>query len=192
VKLEDGIFKIIGGTNMNLNTNVQEILNLVQECQNSKGATGMLITGETGTGKTLLVKQYLETQKNKEKIMVVTAPIQSTLRAFNEELLEQIGDPFPNKGPFGMKMRRLIELIKTSNIELIMVDDFQRVFGGNRQNASEVLECLVHLMEKTNVSFVFLGSNESKRAHNLNERFSRRVPLRIELNHLGAEEEMCS
>ncbi|MBM6617291.1 AAA family ATPase [Bacillus suaedaesalsae] len=131
----------------------------MRNCQNSKNAGGLLITGETGTGKTLLVKHFLETQESKEKILVVNAPFGPTLRALHEELLVQIGVPFPTKGTAGTKLRRLIELIKSANIELVVIDDFQRVCGGSRQNTIEVFEFLVHLMEKSNVPFVFLGSS---------------------------------
>lgn len=108
----------------------------------------MLITGETGTGKIFLMQQYLETQESKEKILVATTPIQSTVRAFNEELLGKLFDPFPNRGTLVVKTRRLIERIKTLDIELIMVDDFQGVWSGSRQDTIEVLEFLVHLMKK--------------------------------------------
>lgn len=180
-------------TKMNSRNSYDEAIDLIKRSHASKGSSSeplnLLITGESGVGKTYLVKQYLEKQDKENNILVVTAPFQSYVKALLEEFLFQMDDPFALKGTISMKLKKIIDIIKFSKIELIVVDDVQHLIAGRKVNTFEVLECIVHLMNQTEVPFVFLGDDNSKQMLELNKRLARRVSMHFELNHLEAEKE---
>jgi hypothetical protein len=80
---------------------------------------GMLIKGLAGVGKSKLIKRYAEKFPPRDvvdrtivPVLVVTIPQSATVKSLVSELLEALGDPFPDRGSAASQTRRLRKLIK--------------------------------------------------------------------------------
>ncbi len=101
---------------------------------NNSDNRSTLIIGESGTGKTRILKQfenmypcYRETDGLKVPVLQAIVPSAPTPNSLVQELLFKIGDPSFDKGIKETKIKRLITYIKHTDTKVIVLDEFQHL-----------------------------------------------------------------
>jgi energy-coupling factor transporter ATP-binding protein EcfA2 len=89
----------------------------------------LLITGQTGAGKTTLCQVYSEQFPRSQTKEGITSPILSALipvpataKSLVTRLLDKLGDPMAVRGTTVTQTLRLVRLIRECEVELIILD----------------------------------------------------------------------
>lgn len=161
-------------------------LSRIENCHASFGTAGepecVLVTGETGVGKSTLVKYYLSKNPPKQEperrfvpVLSGVIPIPATMKNMATELLDSMGDPFADRGTLEQRTRRLRTLIRECGTELLVLDEFQH-FIEKRSNRVilDVSDWLKNLITQTQVPVVLVGLPKSINVLEANEQLQRR------------------
>ncbi|MGZ5434546.1 MAG: TniB family NTP-binding protein [Pyrinomonadaceae bacterium] len=173
----------------------EKVLKAIKECHSHakvcKQSEGILIQGDTGAGKTTIVRLYMKDYPRKfteEKTIVpvlyAQVPVPATCKNLVTSLLNAIGDPAAEKGTMISQTFRLRRYIEVCEVELIILDDFQHFQDRDSLKVLKtVSDWLKVLMDQTNVPIALAGlpySNTILDAHG-NEQLQRRFAVRVEL-----------
>lgn len=150
-------------------------------------ASCALITGESGSGKSYLAKHYL---KKNPPIITDTQTIQpvihvelkavSTPRHCLSLLLQAVNDP--QMGEHGTQAHlhdRLMRLLKTTQNELLIIDEIQVIFEDrSKQVLSGIADVFKDIIKDSGVCVVLQGMPWSKYLLDSNTQLKERVPYR--------------
>lgn len=165
----------------------------------SKSPQNLLITGMSGAGKTTVFESYVEKYDRKisdatltKKIILASSiPSPATPNSVAEKMLEDLGDPYPNRGTVPNKTRRLVNLIKDCEIELVMLDEFQNFVDPEKRERVlyKVSEWIKQILNDTKVPFILFGLDSCIKVVKTNDQLSRRFPVRFNLPLFNYEDE---
>jgi type II secretory pathway predicted ATPase ExeA len=173
----------------------QGALNAIGNCHShaklSKESEGILIQGDTGAGKTTVVKLYMQDYPRSvtEEVTIVpvlyaTVPVPATCKSLVTALLTAIGDPAAERGAQISQTLRLKRYMEACKVELLILDEFQHFQDRDSLKVLKtVSDWLKVLMDETGVPIVLAGlpySHTILDAEN-NEQLRRRFALRIKL-----------
>ncbi|WP_259398512.1 TniB family NTP-binding protein [Pseudoalteromonas sp. SR44-5] len=138
-----------------------------------KGLAGekpcMLLNGDTGTGKTALIKQYKERHLPQfingvmnHPVLVSRIPSNPTLESTLAELLKDLGQVGSTERKLRVNGTRLttslIKCLKTCGTELIIIDEFQELIEHNQgKKRREIANRLKYINDEAGVSIVLVG-----------------------------------
>lgn len=147
----------------------------------------MLVTGETGVGKTTFIEQYM---KNNLRSKLVTEDDERTVvpvlycelpkakhpKPVAAELLTQLGDPLKGVGDANALLNHLTDLLKKTKVELIVIDEFQHAIETtNKEVLKEIGEFFKRLINKSKVPIAFFGMPWCNPIFEVNNQLKRRV-----------------
>ena len=147
----------------------------------------MLVTGETGVGKTTFIKQYM---KNNPRSSQVTEEYEGAIipvlycelpkakhpKPVAVELLTELGDPINASGDANSLLNQIADLLKKTKVELIIIDEFQHAIETtNKEVLKEIGEYIKRLINKAKVPIVFFGMPWSTPIFDVNAQLKRRV-----------------
>lgn len=147
----------------------RELHQEIQWCQRLSQRTGepwcMSLEGQTGTGKSTLVRAYAESFKRVETadgtcvpVLYMEVPSPAGIKDFALTALRQMGDPAYARGTRASMTLRLINLIRDCQVELVILDDFQHLIDSETQHVlAEVSDWLKYLIKETQVPFLVVG-----------------------------------
>lgn len=177
----------------------ETLLNKIEFCQKVTAISAdpecVFIKGSTGAGKSTLADQHL-LKYPREKlpkptrvpVLFVWVPVRATHHNLVEELLIRIGDPAAAKGNTHQKTSRFKGYLKDYGVELIILNEFQRVYDKDTNYFIEATsDWLISLIEETRVPAVLLGLPEAEDILNSNEQLSRRFADRCWLAPFATE-----
>lgn len=161
---------------------VREIARIHRRGREAGVAEGMLFVAQTGSGKSTLLNWYSSqfprcvlAGVTRIPVLHVDTPEAPTVRVLAETFLQALGDPAFNKGSTPDKTNRIIRLCQTCQVELILVEEFQHFFVGNRvAECLRVSNWLKLLITKTRVPFVLSGLPSSAQVVRINPQLRRR------------------
>lgn len=165
---------------------VRDAFEAIEECiEDAKHGCdnrGLVILGESGTGKTHVLKKILSgypeirTDTGVKKIIVyVRTGSKPTTKGLAEIILHAMGDPRSDKGSVTTKTNRIRKLIKDLGVMLIIVDEFQHfVDKSSAKVQMEVVDWLKVLIEDTGVGLVVAGVPYAEAAIKINDQQTRR------------------
>lgn len=157
---------------------LQEIVNDIKESRLLAKEVGydeqpdsILIVGESGVGKTELLKRYVNqfpryVEANQDgdeydivPVVSVSLPDDASGRAAPVEILKALGGEAENpKGTRAELNRRFCDRARDSKVELIVIDEFHHAFSNitsvQLKNAADWIK---HLINKTGIPVVLLG-----------------------------------
>ncbi|MBO1256692.1 TniB family NTP-binding protein [Alteromonas sp. 5E99-2] len=149
--------------------------------------TCMLVTGETGVGKTTFIEQYM---KNNPRSTLVSEEDERTIipvlycelpkakhpKPVAVELLKRLGDPVKASGDANSLLDDIADLLSKTKVELIIIDEFQHAIETtNKEVLKEIGEYLKRLINKAKVPIAFFGMPWSTPIFEVNSQLKRRV-----------------
>lgn len=151
-------------------------------------ASCLLLTGESGSGKSELAKQYVKNNpllegKERTHIPVLHYELRSvaTPEEFLRSLLISVGDPQQGRGARnkGELYDRLVTLIKIVGVELLILDEIQVII--ERRSAkviTGIADLFKDLINDTEIPIIFMGMPWSRYLVDSNQQLKRRIAYR--------------
>ena len=176
---------------------LDEMIKKIEHChQHSKIAAEpecLLITGETGAGKTTLYKRYEQRFPRYEDedgitipVLSTTIPVPATVKSLATRLLTAMGDPMADGGTVVSKTIRLQKLVEECGVELIIIDEFQHFIDRDSLKVLQtVSDWLKDLINGTRKPVVLIGMPSSVEVLQANRQLSRRFAVRESLELFG-------
>lgn len=154
---------------------------------------GMMLVGETGLGKTTLLKYYASKANGSSQgslempVLLVNTPASVSSKQVLWDAVKALGGE-PGSRPTEAELNRMMRtLLKNRNTSLVIFDEFQHLAGATK--AKDILQTantIKNLMSDTEIPFVLAGLPESKviiaRHPELKRRFTQTIalgPLRV-------------
>jgi type II secretory pathway predicted ATPase ExeA len=179
----------------------EDTLKAIKECHSharaANEAEGLIVQGDTGAGKTTIIKLYtrdhprsLTDEGSIVPVLRASVPVPATCKSLATTLLTAIGDPAAGKGTQLSQTLRLKRFFEACKVELLILDEFQHFQDrDSRKVLKTVSDWLKLLMDQTHVPIVLVGLPYS---HTIldepgNEQLQRRFATRIELEPFGYE-----
>lgn len=173
---------------------INHMLQMMDSLRRKKSEFGvascMLITGESGCGKSELAKYYLknnpvveEHERTRIKVMHYELKSVSTPRDLLISLLIAIGDPQKGKNARNQDdlFERLMILIAAVGLELLILDEIQVIIERRSQQVlTGLADLFKDLIKNTNIPIVFIGMPWSKYLFSANRQLERRVKYRYQ------------
>lgn len=168
----------------------QKILEKMEECARSSTRDPeprcMLITGQTGAGKTTLAKQCLarhpvrrEDSETVVPVLFLTMPARATLHSLASKMLFAIRDPGAFSGSTHLKTLRLLELMHDCAVQLIVMDEGHHFFDKDDARIMEnTMDWMKALILDSQIATIILGLAKTASIVAKNEQLSRRFAER--------------
>jgi len=167
----------------------EALVRLVYAVSRRKGAA--LLTGEIGSGKTLLSRVFIQKLSEKDfEIGLITNPSLDPLD-FLKEILYQLGLNVKTNSKTEMLNvlnERLLENTKNNKTTLLIVDEAQLV----HEDVFEEIRLLLNFQfnDQFLITFVLIGQPELKDIIRKFKQLDQRIAIRYHLNALNIEETM--
>lgn len=142
------------------------IRNEIIEAYDAIGATAtplfVLITGESRTGKSSVVRDVLETyhprqtdERTIRSVVYAVAPAKASVKGLLESLLRGLGDPFWSRGTVSSMTVRLHTLLDEVECKLVILDEFQHLCDRNKGGL--LADWLKVLLESSKFGLIAVG-----------------------------------
>lgn len=154
-------------------------------------ASCMLVTGESGSGKSALAAHYLEKYPRYDEDIRTVVPVLhyqmrsvATPEAFLRSLLIAIGDPQQGKGAKNKNelYDRLLTLLMTVRMELLILDEIQVIMERRSKGVLYgIADLFKDLIRDSKVPIVFMGMPWSEYLVDANEQLTERIAYRFSI-----------
>jgi len=166
-----------------------EIDRLVQLYRQTSVANHLLVTGESGTGKTTLCKALADRyprasvpERDIVPVLIVPIPPAATIASVAEVMLARLGDPSPGTGTTSAKTARAAHLARACGVELLMFDEANHIQDrGQSPTQYMVGDWLKSLMDDIQVPTVLLGLPRVEDLLRVNEQLRRRFTRHLQM-----------
>lgn len=153
----------------------------------------ILITGDTGTGKSRFLTRYHEAHaprridgRIKQCALLAELPVRATMQGAATALLKALGDPGAEKGKLIDQTFRVRRLVKEQNVEVVLLDEFQHIVeASGERTINKVGDWLKQLAKAANVPLVLTGMPNSAAVLDANKQFAGICPYRFVLDGFG-------
>lgn len=148
----------------------------------AKVATGVIITGQSGSGKTTVLESYCnrfpryeEPERSVTPVLMVITPANPTVKNLAEAILVALGDGYVNKGSAEEKTRRIYRHLVTCQVELLIIDEFHHFFDSRiGSEARKVTDWLKNLLNQAQIPVIVVGLPRAAMVIRMNEQLARR------------------
>lgn len=153
-------------------------------------AAGILVTGPSGVGKTMLVGAYAEKhqreanlQGTKIPVLMVTVPSSPTVKSLSEAILMGLGYSKAHRGSAPEKTALIRDLITRCHVEMMVLDEFQHLYyAPTNAHFRDVTDWLKNLISLMNVVVVACGLPEASLVVSSNEQLRRRFSAHFHMS----------
>ncbi len=157
---------------------------------NKSEAEGLIIVGESGTGKTSILADFKSKHPSSRgcngmetPILYATVPSMPTVKSLAGVMLEALSATDCDRGTENEKSRRLRILMANSGTRMVMIDEFQHFYDrGKRQIMHHVADWLKVLIDDTRSTLVVAGLPSCKVVIDQNEQLARRFLAPVHLS----------
>lgn len=158
-------------------------------------AEGLAIVGESGTGKTSVLRTFLERHKPTRgpdgmevPVLFASVPSAPTVKSLAGVILESLHDPDPEHGTENQRSRRIRVLMRETGTRMLMIDEFQHFYDrGTHKVIHHVADWLKILIDDTRATLVVSGLPTCLGVIDQNEQLARRFSGAIHLKRFDWE-----
>jgi hypothetical protein len=186
----------------------KEILKKMERCHEtmtlSPEPKSMSIIGPTGSGKSTVIKKYMEQyplsiedKSTKLTIFNAVIPSDSTPRRFIRSLLrslvaqtsnckpEHVSEHLANDQDSDATKLRLYKFLNDAGVELIILDEFQHLISNKKDTSNRVLLELAKTIKvmiiETGIPIIMVGTGRANMVFDADEEVSRRFHYSVEM-----------
>jgi DNA transposition AAA+ family ATPase len=185
---------------------IQEIIDDIKEQRELAKITGyeeqpnsILVTAETGMGKTKLIQEYLKKEYNQSYVqkyeggektitpaLYVSVPDDTGSRAAPMAILDALNDPLYAKGTRAELNIQFANKARDCGVELIIIDEFQNAIEtGTDKVIYKVAEWVKTIINRTNIPVILLGMPWALDVVELNSQLESRFPIKHHIKMYG-------
>lgn len=180
------------------------ILDKIERCHESREYSNeprsMSLTGETGSGKTTLIEQYMLRHPPSETEKKSSVPIFKSIIQPNTSIRDFIGGILKSliasvsgireddvndellKGSLPMVRKRLYKYISQAEVKLIILDEFQHLISSNKKKVlNDIADTIKTIINETKVPIILVGTLKANAVFAENPEMSRRFAEKIKL-----------
>ena len=132
--------------------------------------TCMLVTGETGVGKSTFLKHYAAGNPSTRDAGCLVQPVvfvelqsKMTLLSAAKALARALEDPSGGKGGLADLTFRVSDQIKAQRVEVVILDEFQHIVETGEITVNKVADWFKQVAKERNVPFVMAGMPTASR-----------------------------
>ena len=178
---------------------LQSIIDQMKECRDLAKLNGyniepdcLLVTGETGVGKTTLIQQYMSKSprvilEDRTQIPVLSTYLPTTKsdKDVIAHLLRELGDPAEGEGGTATKLtKRFVGLLKETGVELVIIDEFHHAIETQSEMVIyKVADLLKNIVSDSKIPMVLFGMPWSKHILSANLQLAGRFDLHKRITH---------
>jgi len=165
----------------------------------SEESKGLFLKGETGVGKSTLLKGYAKSYPpyredgvKKVPVLYSKVPVGATPKSLASSILLRLGDPVYDKGTETSLTNRLLQYIgkEMCAVELIIMDEFQHLIDRDTEKVlKKASDWLKSFSEDAAVPILICGMPESVNIFERNAQLDDRFSLRKEMKAFEYETE---
>lgn len=166
----------------------------IARCQRISRLAGepqcLTLEGQTGAGKSTLLEDYAAQFPRTEtatgsrlRVLYAAIPSPASPRTLAGTMLDKLGDPAAFSGTLAMLNERLVTLMKTSCVELVILDDFHHLLNVDTPiKRAQISDWLKVLIKRTGVPFLVVSvPGKVKEVLSSNPQLSRLFAIREKL-----------
>ncbi len=147
-----------------------------QPCE-TKGC--LMLYGDTGTGKTTVLGEFMETQADKGwphgRVLKVEVPGSCSVKGLAMNMLEALGDPAYHKGTALEMKKRINDFLPEKGCKLLLLDEAQQLVENKEAKAvREVADFIKEGLNNWGISIVLAGLPVLKKIEHENEQIQNR------------------
>ena len=140
--------------------------NLVKEGWEEDYCNAQTMFGIPGTGKTATLANYRQHRPNLRSVVVEVSP-GCNARSFASDILMAVGDPAPDFGSPGDRMRRAMIAIDELKLDFLAFEEFHRLIGTKTDKVDvDVANMVTGILNKRMCPLVLVGDPEAYRVIN--------------------------
>lgn len=153
----------------------------------------IIVSGEAGTGKTVLLKTFVERNKTKystkeQHLNVIMLNVSTQNKSCDDlavEILKQLGDIAPTYGNFSKKKQRIERIFLELNVMMVIIDEFHDLIPRSQMDGNNKIIRFIKwlLLNNTHpVSLVLSGCPEIEELIHVDAQIETRCNNLIKLN----------
>lgn len=160
----------------------------------------LFIVGESGVGKSRLVKQYAKsspsyvrvdtdgTEYDMKPVVYANLPHSFTLVEFYQTIVRALGAPQFAGVRLGDVKRQAFILVEELGVEMLILDETNHILDSRYVKKNVAMEAMKHVCNETNASVVLVGTPDTKQLTRLHFQYFRRFPT-VELRRFESCDE---
>lgn len=155
----------------------------------------LVIIGDTGTGKTTLIENFVQSLPRVEHpeftevpVLYVEVPARCSVKMLAALMLRTLGSPFWNRGDEVDRTDQLVTLLKACKVRMIIIDEVNHLADrGSEKSHYHVGDWIKQLIRSSRLPIVLAGTPAAEILWNTNEQLADRFREQIVLQPLGME-----
>jgi len=168
----------------------RRLLDILTSYRERGACRNLLITGESGQGKTTLCEAFAaahpprsELERDVVPVLHISVSAGASVRDLLYALLLAVGDPFPEKGSVVARTERLIQYARACGLELLIIDEAQHLYDRGRTYTHYLVgDWLKGLIDAICVPVVLVGLPRTVSLLQVNEQLRRRFTEHLTLD----------
>ncbi|MDP1615984.1 TniB family NTP-binding protein [Phenylobacterium sp.] len=167
---------------------IEDRLSEALEDYPTDGDSHFLIVGDSGMGKTKLVKHFMRMhgvewplpEGKKEVPILMVGLVSPSPRGFLATILETLGSPYPRTGSHETLYPLVLRLLRSVGLKVLIIDEIHHIKLGRRDERERTLILIKQLGNDLGVTIIGCGTSDALRAIQLDPQLERRFePLAL-------------
>lgn len=161
----------------------------------SNNASGLIVTGEAGLGKSTLVTFFAKLANaklgNPHAVKNVSIPTRPSVDTFYHEVLQRFNEPAPARPDLKKMRRATISLFKGLDTQMLIIDEFNHLIELRRDKGiDELIVELKYLINELGVAIVIVGSGDITAVKDISKQVSSRLKRIFTIPSLDLKDEL--